>query len=241
MEAESLLIKIGLSCNEAKIYLALLKLGPSLVSKIEEETGLNRTHIYDRLKKLLEKGRVSYTIQAGKRYFQATNPKKLLEDTQQQERDLKKILPSLLSLQKTADDIRIEVYKGKEGLKSILQDCLKERQEIFILGFTGSVAKVLTYFYPQFQKRRSKLGIKRKILADFTMKKSLLLQEKLTEYRIIPPQYSNPSGMWIYGDKTIIFLPEQGLYMIFVKSKRVATLYKNYFDLVWKLSSKNTK
>ena len=50
-----ILERAGLSKGEVEIYLALLKLGASLVSKIAQETGLHRTNIYDTLEKLKEK------------------------------------------------------------------------------------------------------------------------------------------------------------------------------------------
>ena len=63
------LLKIGLTGIEADIYLALLTLGPSLVSKIVEKTGINRTNIYDRLKRLIDKGLVSYVIKNNRKHF----------------------------------------------------------------------------------------------------------------------------------------------------------------------------
>ena len=46
MEAESLLIKIGLSCNEAKIYLALLKLGPSRKQNRRRNRAQQNTYLW---------------------------------------------------------------------------------------------------------------------------------------------------------------------------------------------------
>jgi len=236
MKKEEILQKIGLTQNEAKIYLALLKLGSSLVSDIVKETKITRTHIYDRLNKLLEKGAVSYMIQGGKKYFNAASPGKILNELDERRNAFKNMLPELLSLHKKQEDIQIEVYKGKEGLKTILQYCLKEKKSIFILGFRGAVARQVQFFYPHFQKQRIKLGIERKILADYDMKDSPLLQEKLTTYRLIPKGYHSPSGMWIYGNKTIIFLPTEELYMILIKSKEVTKLYRNYFDILWNVT-----
>ena len=65
METEKTLQEIGLTKNEAKIYIALQKSGSSLVSAIAEETKLNRTHIYDRLNHLIKKGIVFFDIQGG--------------------------------------------------------------------------------------------------------------------------------------------------------------------------------
>ena len=81
--------RIGLTKNEAKIYMALLKQGPCLVSKIVEETKLNRTHIYERLEKMLEKGLVNYVIKSGKKYFNAVKPDKLIQILEEQKLKIK--------------------------------------------------------------------------------------------------------------------------------------------------------
>lgn len=234
METKEVLQEIGLTKNESEIYLALLKLGTSLVSNVVKETNLNRTYVYDRLDKLIQKGVVSYKIQSGKKYFQAISPNKLLEQLKEKEENFKGILPQLLSMTKEKEKINIEIYKGKEGLKSLLQDILKEKKEIYVLGFTGSVAKNLEFFYPHFQNKRIKLGIKRKMLVDYQLKTSKMLKEKLTKCKILPKEYQNPSGTWIYGNKTVIFIPSEELYMVFLESKKVSQQYRNYFDLLWK-------
>ncbi len=74
-----ILKEIGLLDAEIDVYLCLLRIGPSLVSKINQETGLHRTHIYDLLEKLKEKGLVSVFIQSGKNYFKPSPPKRLLD------------------------------------------------------------------------------------------------------------------------------------------------------------------
>ena len=67
------LINIGLSNNEVDIYLSLLESGQSLVGEITKKTKINRTHIYDRLQKLINKGLVSYIIKNNRKYFYAGN------------------------------------------------------------------------------------------------------------------------------------------------------------------------
>lgn len=235
---EELLKKIGLTGNETKIYLALLKQGPCLVSKIVNETKLNRTHIYDRLQKLLNKGLISYVIKSGKKYFNAVSPDKLLQILDEKENEIEerrkeiiKILPELKRIIKK-EEVFIEILQGKEGLKTLLQDALDEKKEIFILGFTGSVAKNVEYFYPHYQRKRIKLKIKRKILADSDIDKGILNQP-LTKFKFLSEKYKSPSGTWLYGDKTVIFLPNEELYMIFIKSKSITKQYKNYFELIW--------
>ena len=56
MQYEEELRKYGLSEKEAKVYLALLKKGPSTVNEIAESADLVRTTTYDILKILREEG-----------------------------------------------------------------------------------------------------------------------------------------------------------------------------------------
>ena len=49
--------RIGLSKNEAKVYLVLLELGLTSSKAIIEKTNLHRQIVYDTLDLLIEKGR----------------------------------------------------------------------------------------------------------------------------------------------------------------------------------------
>lgn len=234
MDLEEVIRDAGLSRNEATLYLALLSLGPSLVAALAQKTKLNRTHIYDRLRHLLERGLVSYTIRAGKKYFAATPPEKLVQMLHEKELRLKAALPSFSALQKQRSAVEIEVFQGKEGLKTLLQDCLREQQPMFVLGFRGIVAKETDFFYQQYSRKRLKLGIRRRVLADSTAQRSPFLRDALTTVRFLPPHYHSSAGLWVYGNNTVLFLPEDELSMIRIVSRKTAQFYKTYFRLLWK-------
>ena len=95
---EEILKSLGLSDKEIKIYLSNLQLGSNLVQEIANFAELNRTSTYDLLKSLEKKGFVSYTIQSGKKFYQATKPNKLLDMLREREELVKKILPELNSI-----------------------------------------------------------------------------------------------------------------------------------------------
>ena len=63
MEIKEMLKETGLTDSEARIYLALLELGPSLAGKISRKTGIHRRNVYDITERLIKKGliAVSYT------------------------------------------------------------------------------------------------------------------------------------------------------------------------------------
>ena len=75
---EKQLEELGLSKNEAKIYLFLLKRGATTTGSIIKETGTANSRVYESLNILIKKGLVSYNIQKDGKHFQAVDPKDFL-------------------------------------------------------------------------------------------------------------------------------------------------------------------
>src|SRR3989344_2224214 len=213
-----MLERIGLSPNEVKVYLALLDLGSSLAGKIFEKAAIHRRAIYDALNRLIEKGLVSFVIKAGKKYYEATNPEKLLEilkekeeDIQNKEKTIKEILPELISEYKqTKSKLEASIYRGKEGLKTIMELILKEKKDWLSIGSTGKGPEILPYFLPGWHKRRLKLRIKYKGLIADTIegrkRAKEFLEIGLSEIKYLPKYFKNSQTIWIFGNKVAIIL-----------------------------------
>ncbi len=73
-QAESILQEMGLSGNEARIYLSLLEEGKALVSTISKSTGIHRRNVYDSLNRLIEKGLVFQLHSKRESIYQAVRP-----------------------------------------------------------------------------------------------------------------------------------------------------------------------
>src|SRR3989344_6469983 len=112
--------KIGLTENEIKIYLNLLKTGLSTAYDIGKKTGIYRVHVYDKLEQLMDKGLVTHVYRGAKKYFQATHPSKIkhyLEDQKRvlevQDQAVHSILPELEAMTRIPkEDTFVEVFKG---------------------------------------------------------------------------------------------------------------------------------
>ena len=118
--------KIGLNLNEAKIYLTLLRLGSAQAGKISKESQINRTTTYDSLERLIEKGLVTFVIEANKKVFRPVAPERLLDQIKEKEKTIEEILPELNSIFKESKEKEeTYIYKGRKGMISILQDILK--------------------------------------------------------------------------------------------------------------------
>lgn len=96
------LISIGLSENEAKIYLALLELGKGTVSEITRKANLNRTTGYDVLDGLVHNGLASVSGKEPKQEYLAEPPDKIeallkheISATEEHLKEIKNILPEL--------------------------------------------------------------------------------------------------------------------------------------------------
>jgi len=235
MEPKEILQKLGLTDNEARVYLALLELGPSLAGQISRKTGVHRRNIYDITERLIEKGLIGYIVKNNRRLFEAANPERLKEILKEKQRELEEALPNLTLLyQKTKEKQETNFYKGIEGLKTIFQEQVTGKsKEILILGASSSAFEVLPFYFKWYDKDRVKKKIKARIIASNKLPKI-----PLSEIRYLPQKYSNPLAINIYGDKVAIILWKKPPLTIVIKEQEIADSYRKYFELMWKIGKK---
>lgn len=236
--------KIGLKEKEARVYIALLKEGPSLANSLAKKTNILRSSIYDYLDVLLDKGFVSYTIISGKKYFQAVDPQKILdnfeEEKRREEETLKQIVPELSKLQGlTEKRAKIEVFEGKEGMKTVMSYILKEKpKEILIYGSSGVSYKLLPFFMEHWHRERIKLKIPIRIIYNYVQESRERIKKgpplKLVKIKFFPIEDVSLTGTMIYNNKVLITIwnPEIPL-AISIESEEISKNYKNNFKILW--------
>lgn len=235
MQYEGILQEIGLSKGEVKVYLALLKLGSVPVSKIKEETGLHRTTIYDFVEKLINKGLVNFVLRHNVKYYKATNPNKLLDLIKEKQENIQEILPDLIKLTHfKKEDISVEVHRGKEGFKTLLNDILKVGESYVAFGIDES--KFKEYFDPLIKsqiKKEEKKGIHQRLLSS--EEATYTYEGKFIHYKYIPEEFFNPTSIQVYGNRvaTLIWEP---LTIIIIKNPQLADAYKKHFEMLWKIA-----
>ena len=77
MITSSQLRELGLSENEAKVYLAMLELGPATVLEIAAKALMNRPTVYVQIESLKQRGLVSTQSKGKKQIFIAESPSHL--------------------------------------------------------------------------------------------------------------------------------------------------------------------
>src|SRR3990167_8075191 len=80
--------QLGLTADEAVVYLALLEIGTSSVTPLSSVAKINRTACYAILQTLTEKRLVSKSLQRGKQYFAPADPTRFDEILAEKQRKL---------------------------------------------------------------------------------------------------------------------------------------------------------
>jgi len=237
MDITKALEETGLSEGEIKVYIALVKLGSVPVNKIKEETNLHRTTIYDFLEKLINKGLVSYVIKNNVNYYQATKPIKLLDFVKEKEENIRGIIPEIEKLsQIKREEIRVEVLKGVEGFKTLLNDILRTGKELLAFGVEESLfQEKFPTLLEQYFKKEEKLGIKERVLTS--EKTKFIFKRKSIKYRYVPDEFFSPTTTNIYGNKVVMIIWEP-LTIVMIENSGLADSYKKHFEMLWKISKK---
>jgi HTH-type transcriptional regulator, sugar sensing transcriptional regulator len=231
---EQVLHELGLSSGETKVYLALLKLGPSNVHQIKRATTLHRTTIYDFLEKLGNKGLVSDIIEQGTHRYTAAHPDKLFELLENKKENLKTVFNELVTLQKQEkQESTVEIFRGLEGFRRMGNEIIKTSKELLIFGIDEKeFEKKMSIEMKQVFRRQQEAGIHERII---TFEGAFVYNKPNMEYRSIPKKYFSPTPTFIFGNTVCIDIWEP-LMIIFIKNKQLAKSYKKHFELLWKIA-----
>ena len=240
MELLKKLEKIGLSTGESKIYLALLRCGSVPVRKLKEETNLHRTTIYDFLEKLLNKGLITFVKRGKINYYNATNPEKLIDMLAEKQSVVNEILPLLKQCSLEQEhEISVEVFKGKEGIKTILNDILRTGKDYVILGVDERMfQEKLGSFMDTFFRKEKEKGFKERILTSNEV--TFTYPYETAFYRYLPKESFNPTPTYIWANNVGIVIWEP-LSVIKIKSAALADSYSKYYEILWNTAQKKPK
>jgi predicted DNA-binding transcriptional regulator len=231
--------QIGLNEKECKIYLALLE-AETVVSDIAQKTKINRSLLYTLLTQLMQKGIVSYIIKNNVRHYRAAEPEKILSILKEKQQIFRSLLPELHAYKgiKKKKPI-VEVFEGKEGIKSILNDVLRVKKEWYAFDVPGKGPSILGVTAHIFQKQRQKAKIPLSVICVKTkdgIKRGKDFEKmQYTKVKYMSEQYKSPASHWVYGNTlAIIFWYEEFPFAIRVIDNNLAKSYKSHFNALWK-------
>jgi len=240
-----ILMRMGLKENEARAYLTLLILHEITAGRLAKEMKIERRTAYDVLQRLVKLGLAGWIEKEGKTFYRASPPLKLLEILEEKENSVRtlrekliKMLPSMQALSERKENLKAQILFGKEGIKTIYNDELKERKPVYVICTAiDRTEELLKHFLPQFTKKRIKLGVKIKMLSVKSQEK-ILKKYKLLEVRYLPEEYLSPASLTIYSNKLAIHLWSEEPITVWIENEEVVKQFLKYFELMWKIAKK---
>ncbi len=231
--------KLGLGDKEAKTYLALLGMGETTATKLAERTGITRTLIYEIADKLVEKGLVSSVVKEGAKHFSASEPEFLLKDLEEKTEDLIGVMPDLNAIMaSTKEETKVELYRGRKGLNSILKMLITDGNDYYITGGGQEACHYFEHENRVFVKRAAKAGINGHLLVR---KNDDFFIGKLERFRYLSPQLISLVSNIAWGNKTAIFVWSEPYYVILIENEKIAKSNISTFEYLWDIAEKPTK
>lgn len=248
---ESCLREAGLTDGEIRVYLSLLKLGSVTTGAIIEHSKISRSIVYQILDKLIEKGLVSYIIKNKTKYFQASQPNRILEYIEEREekikknkREIEKIIPELIMKQKSFKKSEVNLYFGLKGIRTAYEHIylkLKRGGEFYFLGIPPTEPVEQDIYWEKDHKKRIKVGIKCKLLFSQGTSKEVIKDRnkyKWCEAKIMPIAIKTPAMFMTYKDTTVIILQEPSAIAVEIINQEITDSFQAYFNEYWKKAKK---
>lgn len=231
MEIYEKLQQAGLTGNGARVYLELLKKGELSANQISKNIGMDRTLAYTVLNHLIEKGQVNYIVKANKKVFSCSNPENLLNPIKSKEILILDLIKELKTIKpEKSAKTEINVYEGKEGMRTLMREIVKAKQ-FLAFGGTGRAYDLL-YEMPAIAKQLEKTKASARVIIGKEYK-----GHEFTKYKNIKAksiEIKSEATTSIFGDCVSIHLIKGKPIVIIIKNKDIAESYRNYFNYMWK-------
>lgn len=232
---KDILQDIGFDEKEAEIYLTLLAVGKGKVTDILAKTHIERRTIYDILERLIQKGHVSYIEENRTRIFTPTAPHLIKAQLEERTAAFSKIIPQLNSLQQQKENTRIELLKGKQGIKTIFTEIIETKKTHYAFGDVSKFIDLLSTDTQQFLNKLNTQQGKEKII--YAQGKQITKIQQ-GEYRTLPKELVPPTPTIIYGNVVVMFIFSTPITIIKITSEEVAKTNMQYFNTFWKMAKK---
>lgn len=235
---------IGLEDKEARVYLAMLELGPSTVLEIAAKAEVTRPTAYVIIETLKKKGLVSTQTRGKKQIFMGESPEQIKVNLDKEEKlieqrkeELKQVMPDLESFFKSkGSKPEVRYFEGVDGLLKIQEEFLKCRsKQIFGISTMDETLKMFPKHKENYIDRRIQLGIKSRLI--YTAEQPVLPERDesaLRETKYISPQlFKFQSDITIFDNNVAISSLRGNVGGTIITSSDIAESFKALFELIW--------
>lgn len=243
-EIYNLLESIGLHKNEARLYLASLKLGPASAIQLGQKMGDTRQMIYLLLPGLIEKGLIKKTAINNKNFFKAVEPDILVDIAQKNREKINKIVPILKSQASEENAIPlITVYENPLAMREWYRQYMKEAKkgDELLIWSTGNVDywyQMDREFYDKYMDFGEKTGVNVYLIEPDTKEARIhdkAVGRKNNRYKWFKGAWQANAEKWIWKNQVCyLTIRENATNMIVIESKDLAEIERFDFWTLWK-------
>jgi sugar-specific transcriptional regulator TrmB len=251
MNEKEMLKEVGLTDSEAKVYLALLKIG-NFTSKgaILKESKVAPSKVYHLLDKLMEKGLASSIIRNNVKHFAAAPPSRINDYIQSKQKRIEEevnaaeaLLPRLDGLYKSfTEKATAEVFFGWKGMETVYSTLLKgsgKGQTVLVLGASqGTNPEKTKRFFSKYSQLAKSAGMKVKVIfnegaRDYCAEIENEMKSRLNKRFLFK---TAPVEVLVTKEVTAIVMLKEDPIVILIRDRETAQSFMDYFDELWKIS-----
>lgn len=233
----STLQTLGLTEDEARTYLALLKIGGGNALALAKEVNVKRTTIYPILKSLHEKGFASTYFHKSKRLYRAEKPDKVAGQFEKRLESFSAIIPELKTIEKQAvSTVGLRFIETKQELERFYTGILVEYKgkSYSAIGSATAWEGIDPEFFQKFRFDRADAKIKTRILLSADSAAASPDDIKLLrDVRVLPKNHTFKSTMDIFDDKILIVSPDQTALAVVIEVPSMVDIFKEMFEMLW--------
>lgn len=244
---------LDLSDIEAKLYLMLLKTGPTSVRDLAEKIEIKRTTAYLYIDQLIERGLIMKVVKGSEKLIAANDPEEslanLVDEKLKKAKTIQNEFPAMLqSITTSIPDIKdvgeaeIKYYKGINGIQKIYEEALNAtelRSYIKLIEEENVFPNNVSMFIHAF-KKNPQLKIK-EIFYDspFSRREAQKIASSTDRYsyKFLPKNMNLSSeDILIFDGKVgiIHYKDKKNSSSVILKSLEYYNNSKELFDFIWK-------
>lgn len=248
MSLKESLISLGLTEKEARVYVALVSLGESVVYVIAERAGLKRPTAYVTLNELVKKGYAKRIPRARKQLYFPVPPDEVFTMARERLRGAEEALPELRALSKanTKQKVRTTYFEGAEQTKNAYFDALNYPNAHICEWLSNTPFKEhgKEYWYSTFRPRRLAQNITTHIIVPDTPDMRHYAAddaEAMKETKIDESdEYAVGADIMLYGENRVCNTSFKEMTGLIIESKHIHDTLLAIFRRHWALLEKKT-
>lgn len=245
---------LGLTDNQAEIYLLLLKQGLTSLLELSRRTDINRTTIYRIVEDLKKLSLVEEVLDDRGIKVKAVAPEKLellLSSKEAELNNLKSTISDLISNLSTIKDnpspsTQVVYFRGQNGLKQLLWNILKAKGESVGYGYADWNKSVGREFAEKLRAERVRRKIYDRELQNTDQAGPMSAWTKIKDYgsvyqaRYLPRKIIDiKHDTYIYNDVfAFYYFIQDELFGLEIHNAEIAKTQKQIFEVLWKMAKK---